>query len=540
MPLYIFLPFPSKKKMIIHESKCIQEIVGAIFKRLFPNKVLIRTRPSFQDLKYGIDVSSSHQSWDHDVFISFSAVDTRMNFVDHLYTAFDQRSIHTYKEDDETLANRKSVGSFHCKAIEQSRISVIVFSKNYANSSVCLDDLAYIMMCMNERGQIVLPIFYDVDPCIVGRRFCKYGEAFAQNELINKNKVEIWRKALMDASDISGWLVKFTANGRESKCVKEIADTVSNRLFPYKALRPGAEHLKIPLEVILLATNTFARENIIAGGGFGKVYLGQSKQHGTVAIKQLDRRNGQGDHEFMMEIALLSTYKHDKVVSLVGFCDQEGEKILVYKYESNGSLDKHLFSKDLTWIQRLRICLDVAHGLRYIHDDVGHQHRILHRDVKSSNILLDENWNAKISDFGLSKIALANVPLSVLISNPCGTLGYIDPQYKDNNILTQKCDVYSFGVVLFEVLCGKLVTVAEPLDDRHFSVKSVKTHYEEDTLDEVIDSDLRNQMDSESLSTFSKIAYDCLKEFGEERPTMSKVVKKLKKALDRQLVVAAA
>ncbi|XP_024989841.1 probable receptor-like protein kinase At5g59700 [Cynara cardunculus var. scolymus] len=140
------------------------------------------------------------------------------------------------------------------------------------------------------------------------------------------------------------------------------------------------EHLQIPLPLILSATNSFDENNLIGKGGFGNVYQGHSEQYGTIAVKRLDHRiSGQGQHEFMMEIALLSAYKHENLASLVGFCDQDGEKILVYKHESNGSLDKVLQSKDLNWIQRLRICLDAAHGLKYLHDDVGPQHRVLHR-----------------------------------------------------------------------------------------------------------------------------------------------------------------
>ncbi|XP_052622115.1 putative receptor-like protein kinase At5g39000 [Lactuca sativa] len=294
-------------------------------------------------------------------------------------------------------------------------------------------------------------------------------------------------------------------------------------------------YLNIPLRKLVMETNNFSKEYVIAKGGFGLVYKAQS-EHGTIAVKMLDPRFGQGEREFMMEIAMLSAYTHKNLVSLVGFCNEGDKKILVYKYESNGSLDQHLHRKDLTWIQRLRICLDVAQGLKYLHDDIGTQHRILHRDMKSANILLDENFRAKISDFGLSKIALANVPCTILISEVCGTPGYCDPEYYKHGILTQKSDVYSFGVVMFEVLCGKLVGVSKHLDEP-FSAELPQRHYEKGTLDKIIDSNLRNQMSSASLNIFSAIAHQCLKCRGRDRPRMNVVVKELEKALVYQQVL---
>ncbi|MFS7959313.1 putative protein kinase RLK-Pelle-CrRLK1L-1 family [Helianthus anomalus] len=298
-------------------------------------------------------------------------------------------------------------------------------------------------------------------------------------------------------------------------------------------------HLQIPLQELSDATNAFSTENLVAKGGFGKVYKGVSVKHGNIAIKMLylweGPGKGQGDPEFKTEIALLSVYKHENIVSLLGYCDENGQKILVYKYEGNGSLDKHLKRKDLTWIQRLQICLDAARGLQYLHDDVGLLHRILHRDVKSSNILLDENWKAKISDFGLSKMGPANKQSTFLISNACGTFGYIDPDYVNTGYLTQKSDVYSFGVVLFEVLCGRLTRVPKYKDKREFLVTLVKIHWRRNTLDEIILSDLLHQINRGSLLTFTSIAYQCLMS-PNERPTMKKVVEQLQKALENQLV----
>lgn len=175
------------------------------------------------------------------------------------------------------------------------------------------------------------------------------------------------------------------------------------------------DRLKIPLQDIIQATNNFAEENLIGMGGFGRVYKGQLR-HSTnfdepstpVAVKRLVAIYGQGRHEFIMEIIMLASYKHSNLVSVVGFSEDGDEKILVYKYETNGSLDKHLSSTNLTWVQRLKICLGAARGLEFLHCGVAPSHRVIHRDIKSANILLDENWEAKISDFGLSKIGPMN------------------------------------------------------------------------------------------------------------------------------------
>ncbi|XP_076947614.1 putative receptor-like protein kinase At5g39000 [Bidens hawaiensis] len=288
----------------------------------------------------------------------------------------------------------------------------------------------------------------------------------------------------------------------------------------------SSEKFEIPFQDIYLATNKFAEANVIGKSGFGKVYRCQSREHGMLAVKRLNPMLGQGDHEFGMEVALLSKYKHENLVSLIGFCAEGGEKILVYKYEANQSLDKILHRKDISWMRRLQICLGAARGLRYLHNEIGTDHRVIHRDIKSLNILLDENWKAKISDFGLSKISLINAPISVIYSAACGTLGYIDPELLDGT-LTQKSDVYSFGVVLSEVLFGKLVGIPGHLDDHRFTVEMVQKHYEKNTMHMMIDPDLRNQMNDASLSAFSTIIYQCLKNRREERPTMSLVVEAL-------------
>lgn len=150
-------------------------------------------------------------------------------------------------------------------------------------------------------------------------------------------------------------------------------------------------------------------------------------------------------------------------------------------------------------------------------------------DVKSANILLDENWNAKISDFGLSRIGPADRRSTFLFSNACGTVGYIDPEYLITGYLSKESDVYSFGVVMFEVLCGRPAVLTAYTDERQFLTVLVEKHYRRRTLDEIVHPEIRNQINAASLLTFSHVAYQCLKNGKGERPTMKKIVEKLEK-----------
>ncbi|PWA65474.1 protein kinase-like domain, Phloem protein 2-like protein [Artemisia annua] len=262
------------------------------------------------------------------------------------------------------------------------------------------------------------------------------------------------------------------------------------------------EHLVVKLEEVKSATENFNDTKIIGKGGFGNVYegeLSQSRGKTKAAFKRLDRKHGQGNPQFWKEVMMLSRYSHENLISLLGYCNEGGEMILVYEHASNGSLDRHLSSTTLTWTQRIKICHDAAKGLCYLHEDKGNHHRILHRDIKSSNILLDENWKAKISDMGLVKVGPAH-QYTFLITDIVGTLGYIDPINHSGNI-----------------------------------VHIWKQRYEENKLDEIIfKDDLVQALDQSSLEMFSKIAFQCLQESREKRPKMSDVVEKLEIALKSQ------
>ncbi|XP_071704109.1 serine/threonine-protein kinase TIO-like [Rutidosis leptorrhynchoides] len=306
--------------------------------------------------------------------------------------------------------------------------------------------------------------------------------------------------------------------------------------MPFKDL----DHLSIPFQHIIEATENFT--TIIGKGGYGPVYKGQMSISGeteltTVAIKRLDTKiSGQGLKEFLTEIQLLSRYKHPNLVSLLGFCNQGPEKALIYEYAHRGSLDKYLSRAEnstcqLTWKQRLNICIDAARGLDHLHNHVSKHERVIHRDVKSANVLLGNNWKAMIADFGLSKIGRANEKDSFLITNACGTLGYCDPSYQHTGILTKESDVYSFGVVLFEVLCGRLCFFKDVEGKQRLLPQLAQSYYKKNKLNRIIDPTLREYMDSNSMKKFSRIAYQCLLDDREGRPSMDLVLQELEKAL---------
>nr|KAJ0224169.1 hypothetical protein LSAT_V11C100036660 [Lactuca sativa] len=302
-------------------------------------------------------------------------------------------------------------------------------------------------------------------------------------------------------------------------------------------------HCRIPLEAIKDSTQDFNSTNFIGKGGYGSVYKGiltwEDHVNELVAVKRLDVTGFQGKKEFLTEVSILSQYQHENIITLIGFCDDNGEMILVYEYATHGSLDQYLrdttISNRLSWPQLLKICIGVASALDYLHNHVAEKHRIIHRDIKSSNVLLDENGKAKLSDFGLARIALANQQNTLVITNIAGTYGYNDPQYERTGYLSKESDVYSFGVVLFEVLCGRLAYVLSYHDEHRFLHHLARTHYEKGELDKIIDQRIRNDIKPITLKKFSAIAYRCLQETREQRPAIADVVFQLKVAMRFQV-----
>ncbi|GJT93056.1 receptor like protein kinase S.2-like protein [Tanacetum coccineum] len=303
------------------------------------------------------------------------------------------------------------------------------------------------------------------------------------------------------------------------------------------------------LAEIKLATHDFDDALVIGKGGFGKVYKGKFDfwEGVDVAIKRSNPHSNQGTSEFWAEIEMLSKFRHCHIVSLLGYCEDSStrEMILVYEYMPNGSLHDHLHkrkangrnSPPLTWVQRLNICIGAARALDYLHTGTGVESRVIHRDVKSSNILLDEKLAAKIYDFGMSRIGPTNElgTTNVYTSLIRGTFGYMDEEYILTGRLTRKSDVYAFGVVLLETLCGR-PAVDLTLDHQQHSLAVWAKHcIKKGKISKIIDPCLRGQVSANCLKEFGQIAYECLLNSSKDRPTMTNVLSRLEVVLARTL-----
>ncbi|WMV28875.1 hypothetical protein MTR67_022260 [Solanum verrucosum] len=312
-----------------------------------------------------------------------------------------------------------------------------------------------------------------------------------------------------------------------SKATNSINDALNS------SYRVPFESFRVPFVDLQEATNNFDEKFRIGVGIFGKVYRGVSRDGTKVALKRRNRESPQGIEEFQAEIEILSFCSHPHLVSLIGYCDERNEMILVYEYMENGNLSSHLYGSDLrlptmSWEQRLEICIGAARGLHYLHNSA-----VIHRDVKSTNILLDENFVAKITDFGISKTMseLDQTHLSTLVQ---GTIGYLDPEYFNRGQLTEKSDVYSFGVVLFEVLCARPAIVQSlPREMVCLAEWAVDSH-NKGQLEQIIDPNLAAKIRPESLRKFGETAVKCLALSSEDRPSMGDVLWKLEYALRLQ------
>ncbi|PWA82370.1 protein kinase-like domain-containing protein [Artemisia annua] len=269
-------------------------------------------------------------------------------------------------------------------------------------------------------------------------------------------------------------------------------------------------HLRIPLEDILSATNNFAEENIWGEDDFGNSYRGQLVWSGElikIDARRFNKEWSEREHEFWMEIFMLSSLKHKNLVSLVGFCDENDEKIIITKFEIRGSLVNHLSdSMLLTWVRRLEICVGLARALSYIHYDEQRDFSVIHRNIDSETVLLNDNWEPELCEFRLSKkIKASERHHSFHVDKVWDREGYTDPAYIETKTVSHKSDIYSLGIVMFELLCGR---------------KSI------------IPDASNKYLAPASFNVFIETAYACLNEEQSQRPDIDEIVTRLEKALE--------
>ncbi|XP_027100409.1 probable serine/threonine-protein kinase PBL28 isoform X2 [Coffea eugenioides] len=282
------------------------------------------------------------------------------------------------------------------------------------------------------------------------------------------------------------------------------------------------------------ATHSFSEQNLLGKGGFGRVYKGTLRSGEIVAIKKMDLpsfKAAEGEREFRVEVDILSRLDHPNLVSLIGYCADGKHRFLVYEYMPRGNLQDHLNGigeLKMDWPLRLKVALGAARGLAYLHSSSAVGIPIVHRDFKSTNILLDNNFEAKISDFGLAKL-MPEGQETCVTARVLGTFGYFDPEYTLTGKLTLQSDVYAFGVVLLELLTGRrAVDLNQGPNDQNLVLQVRHILNDKKRLRKIIDPDMsRNSYTMESIAMFASLASRCVRIDSTERPSMIECVKEL-------------
>ncbi|XP_072969473.1 cold-responsive protein kinase 1-like [Typha angustifolia] len=307
----------------------------------------------------------------------------------------------------------------------------------------------------------------------------------------------------------------FRRKGASVKQVDEHNEGAGNvRIFSYNELRK--------------ATQNFNEANKVGEGGFGSVYKGRLRDGTVIAVKVLSSESKQGVREFLTELTVVSGIVHENLVTLYGCCAEGNQRILVYNYFENNSLSQTLLGSgrniiNFDWRTRAKICVGIARGLAFLHEEV--RPHIVHRDIKASNILLDDDLTPKISDFGLAKLLPPNV--THVSTRVAGTVGYLAPEYAIRGQVTRKSDIYSYGILLLEIVSGRCNTNTKLPYEEQFLLERTWFLYESGELEKVIDTSLDYDLDVEEAIKFLKIGLMCTQDDTKLRPPMSTIIKML-------------
>ncbi|KAJ4962295.1 hypothetical protein NE237_022234 [Protea cynaroides] len=273
------------------------------------------------------------------------------------------------------------------------------------------------------------------------------------------------------------------------------------------------------------ATNGFSDENVIGEGGYGIVYRGVLRDNTQVAVKNLLNNRGQAEREFKVEVEAIGRVRHKNLVRLLGYCAEGAHRMLVYEYVDNGNLEQWLHGdvgpySPLTWEIRMNIVLGTAKGLTYLHE--GLEPKVVHRDIKSSNILLDKQWHPKVSDFGLAK--LLGSERSYITTRVMGTFGYVAPEYASTGMLNERSDVYSFGILIMEIISGRNpVDYSRPTGEVNL-VEWLKTKVTNRNAEGVLDPKIPEKPSSRALKRALLVALRCVDPDTQKRPKMGHVI----------------
>ncbi|XP_039172692.1 L-type lectin-domain containing receptor kinase IX.1 isoform X2 [Eucalyptus grandis] len=315
-----------------------------------------------------------------------------------------------------------------------------------------------------------------------------------------------------------GWYgYKLTRNGNDHSGEEEDVLTVDEGFEQSKGPK------KYSYKVLAVATNNFANSRLLGAGGFGEVYeghLADAKSH--VAIKKITPNSKQGIKEYATEVKTIRHLRHKNLVELIGWCHEKNEFLLMYEFMANGSLDSHLFKDKipLTWERRYNIAQGIALGLKYLHEDL--KHCVVHRDIKSSNILLDAHFEAKLGDFGLARMFDHAKGSQTTVS--AGTLGYLAPECIYKGKASKESDIYSFGVVLLEIACGRKAIDLRASEDQVQLVEWVWELYGIGKLLNAADPKLGKNFDTRQIECLMIVGLWCAHPDPKERPPISRAI----------------
>uniref|UniRef100_A0A7N0R834 Protein kinase domain-containing protein n=1 Tax=Kalanchoe fedtschenkoi TaxID=63787 RepID=A0A7N0R834_KALFE len=320
--------------------------------------------------------------------------------------------------------------------------------------------------------------------------------------------VNVRRRAHSDGVETRNWNALYDASSDDRSKARSKAATS----FTFRQLA--------------VATRNFREANYIGAGGFGKVFKGQLETGELVAVKQLNHEGCQGNQEFVVEVLMLSLLHHPNLVTLIGYCTDGDQRLMVYEYMPKGSLEDHLFelgpdAEPISWNARIKIAVDAARGLEYLHCTANPP--VIYRDLKSANILLDTNFSAKLSDFGLAKLGPVgdNTHVSTRVM---GTYGYCAPEYAMSGHLTLKSDIFSFGVVLLELITGRKAFDSSKKTEQNLAAWALPHLRDPRKFIQFADPLLQGRFPTRCLHHMIAIAAMCVQEQPTYRPRISDIV----------------